>query len=262
MLTFKLFGLRLNSMTCEDLVRVTAQIIDGQEKCIIGNHNLHSLYLLNKEPRMHRFYSLARYIHIDGMSLVLLGRIFGKPVRAEHRNQYFDLLPPMAAAAEQRGWRIFYLGSRPDVAAKATQKLRLHYPGLNIVARDGYFDATKGANENRRVVDQINEYKPDILLVGMGMPRQEIWVAENFAELEAKAIFCCGGLMDLVSGESPIAPRWLGRLCLEWAYRLFSEPARLWRRYLIEPWALGGRLLGVYLKSGQLTLLASQDESE
>jgi len=201
---------------------------------------------------MREFYSLTDYNHIDGMSLVLLGRLLGLPLKREHRTGYMDLLPLLAEQAADHGWRIFYLGSRPGMAAKAARILKSRYPGLQIRTHHGHFNAEHSGPENQAVLAEIKAYAPDILMVGMGMPRQEVWVLENQKEITARAVFCCGALMDYVAGEIPTAPRWIGRLGFEWLYRLLSEPARLWRRYLLEPWSVMGRLTQLYLSRTHL----------
>ena len=130
--SFDLLGIHLHAMTKQDLVSTVVQAVDARTRCIIGNHNLHSLYLWGNEPKMRNFYFLADYINIDGMSLVLLGRLFGRPFKSEHRTNYIDLLPLFADEATKRQWRVFYLGSRPGVAEKAARTLRSRYPGLQI----------------------------------------------------------------------------------------------------------------------------------
>jgi N-acetylglucosaminyldiphosphoundecaprenol N-acetyl-beta-D-mannosaminyltransferase len=95
---------------------------------------------------------------------------------------------------------------------------------------------------------QINAYAPHVLFVGMGMPRQEIWILDNQTSLNANAILPAGALMDYMAGEIPTPPRWLASLYLEWLYRLISEPARLWRRYLVEPWFVLGQVLRHQIK--------------
>ena len=196
---------------------------------------------------MREFYSLTDYTHIDGMSLVVLGRLFGLPFRREHRTGYMDFLPLLAEKAAEREWRIFYLGSKPGVAEKAARILRNRYTGLQIHTHHGHFNAEPGGPENQAVLAQIKAYAPDVLMVGMGMPRQEVWVLENQKEINARAVFCCGALMDYVAVEIPTPARWIGRLGFEWLYRLLSEPDRLWRRYLLEPWSVMERLTLLYL---------------
>ena len=258
----ELLGIRLHAMTAHDLVGAAARSIGDRARCIIGHHNLHSLYLWCHDQKVRDYYSVADYIHIDGMSLVLLGRLFGLPLRAEHRTTYVDLLPLLAAEAARRQWRVFCLGSRPGVAEKAARTLRAQYPGLQIAARDGYFKTDQSGEENQAVLADIRGYAPDILMVGMGMPRQEMWIAENLMDIGAHAVFCCGAMMDYVAGEIPTPPRWFGPLGFEWLYRLFSEPARLWRRYLLEPWVILICAIKGYYRSGHLSITAGANTRE
>jgi UDP-N-acetyl-D-mannosaminuronic acid transferase (WecB/TagA/CpsF family) len=88
-------------------------------------------------------------------------------------------------------------------------------------------------------------------MVGMGMPLQEKWITENLDHIAAQTIFCAGALMDYVAGEVPTCPRWLAGIGFEWLYRLLIEPARLWHRYLVEPWFILGQLGGAYFKRGR-----------
>src|SRR5690242_21924421 len=109
-----LLGIRIQALSKLDLVETISQATTNNAQSIIGNHNLHSLYLWFHESRMREFYRLADYIHIDGMSIVLLGRLMGLPLKREHRTGYMDFLPILAKEVAKRGWRIFYLGSKPD----------------------------------------------------------------------------------------------------------------------------------------------------
>jgi N-acetylglucosaminyldiphosphoundecaprenol N-acetyl-beta-D-mannosaminyltransferase len=86
------------------------------------------------------------------------------------------------------------------------------------------------------VLAAIRSFRPHILMVGMGMPRQEHWILDNLDEIEVRVILTAGACMDYVAGAVPTPPRWMGRWGLEWLFRLGSDPTRLWRRYLIEPW--------------------------
>ncbi|HLY62262.1 MAG TPA: WecB/TagA/CpsF family glycosyltransferase [Terriglobia bacterium] len=247
--SFDLFGIRLHALSKIDLVREVSHAVTNHSTSIIGNHNLHSLYLWFQEPRMREFYSFADYIHIDGMSIILLGRLLGLPLRREHRTAYMDLLPILAQEAVKKDWRIFYLGSKPGVAEKAARILRSQHKGLQIATHHGHFDPTQTGTENQSILAEIKAYSPDILMVGMGMPRQEAWVIENRKDIAAHAVFCCGALMDYVAGEIPTPPRWIGLLGFEWLYRLLSEPGRLWRRYLLEPWSVMGQIARLVLSS-------------
>jgi len=246
---FDLLGIRIHALSKRELVDIVSRAVNGRAQYIIGNHNLHSLYLWFQEPRMREFYSMADYTHIDGMAVVLLGRLLGLALKREHRTGYMDFLPLLAEEAAKQEWRIFYLGSRPGVAEKAAQILRKRYPGLQVVTHHGHFDLNQNGVENQAVLAEITACAPDVLMVGMGMPRQEVWVLENRKEIVARTVFCCGALMDYVAGEIPTPPRWIGRLGFEWLFRLISERARLWRRYLLEPWTVMKQLSRLYWQS-------------
>jgi N-acetylglucosaminyldiphosphoundecaprenol N-acetyl-beta-D-mannosaminyltransferase len=245
--TFNLLGLQIQTLSKLELVSIVSEAVQKRARAIVGNHNLHSLYVCFNEPRMRAFYSLSDYTHIDGMSIVVLGQLLGLPFERKHRTGYMDLLPDLAKEAAKRDWRVYYLGAKPGVAKKAAHALTIRYPGLQIRTHHGHFNAEQAGFENQTVLADIKAYDPDILMVGMGMPRQEVWVLENHKELTARAIFCCGALMDYVAGEIPTPPRWIGRIGFEWVYRLVSEPDRLWRRYLLEPWSVMSELTRFYL---------------
>ncbi|MEM6754470.1 MAG: WecB/TagA/CpsF family glycosyltransferase, partial [Cyanobacteria bacterium P01_C01_bin.38] len=145
------------------------------------------------------------------------------------------------------GWRIFYLGSKPGVAEKGADILRQKFPNLKIACAHGYIDASKDSQENIDTIAAINAFQPHILMVGMSMPRQEHWILDNLEQLQTNAILPSGACIDYVAGAVPTPPRWMGRMGLEWLYRLFSEPKRLWKRYLIQPWFVAKLLIQEYM---------------
>lgn len=242
-------GIRLHLATRKELLHLVGEQFEKRAQVILANHNLHSLYLFLRQAKLREFYSQAEFCHIDGMPLVLLARLFGFPARRDHRVTYVDLIRPLMALAAHQGWRVFYLGSAPGVAERGAATLRSSYPSLQIRTMHGYFSTEKGCDENLRVLDSIRDYSPHILMVGMGMPRQELWIHQNRASFSANVILPCGAAMDYVAGSVPMPPRWAGRMGLEWAFRLFNEPGRLWQRYLVEPWFLTRVVLQELIKS-------------
>ena len=141
-----------------------------------------------------------------------------------------DLFPRIAELAQAEGVSIYLLGGKPGTTAKMVEKIRETYPNLTIAGhRDGYFDAT----QNRDVVEEINTSQADILLVAMGVPKQEQWIDANRDSLEVGLAMGVGGLFDFVSGSMPRAPLWMREIGMEWAYRLYQEPGRMWRRYIL-----------------------------
>jgi N-acetylglucosaminyldiphosphoundecaprenol N-acetyl-beta-D-mannosaminyltransferase len=234
--THSMLGTRVDALTIEDLHAHIGESIRKGNRRIFASHNLHSLYLQRTDAKLRSFYENADYIRIDGMAIVLLGRLLGLPIRREHRVTYVDWLPLFMAEAARAGWRVFYLGSRPGVAERAACMLRGRFPGLQIATAHGFFDARADSPENQGVIDAINGFGAHVLMVGMGMPRQQHWVLENYEKLVVNAISTSGAALDYVVGEIPTPPRWAGRIGLEWLFRLAAEPRRLGARYLIEPW--------------------------
>ena len=234
--SYDLLGVRINPLAIPDLHAIIAETINSCQRCVIASQNLHSIYLYHRNAKMRAFGAHVQYMRTDGMSLVLLGRLLGYPLRREHRVTYVDWVRPLMAEATLQSWRIFYLGSKPGVAECGAEILRKEFPGLQIMNADGYFDATAGSAENQKILQSINAYQPNVLMVGMGMPRQEHWILDNLESIHANVILTCGACIDYIAGEIPTPPRLMGRLGLEWLYRLLSEPRRLWKRYLLEPW--------------------------
>jgi N-acetylglucosaminyldiphosphoundecaprenol N-acetyl-beta-D-mannosaminyltransferase len=211
--------------------------IRERQRWIIANHNLHSVYLFHRYPRLREFYSHVHWTYLDGMPLVALGRLYGYPLERQQRVTHADWMGPLMELAAGSGWRVFNLGSPRQVAERGAAQLRKRYPALQIEVSDGYFDARCDSDENEALVARINAYRPDLLMVGMGMPRQEFWTQENFARLKAHVILSSNGAaFEYVAGAVPTPPRWAGRMGLEWIFRLVHEPRRLFARYLIEPW--------------------------
>jgi N-acetylglucosaminyldiphosphoundecaprenol N-acetyl-beta-D-mannosaminyltransferase len=230
-------GLTLQPRSLQEMNLLVEQGIRDHRNWIIANHNLHSLYLLHKHPKLREFYSGVQWTHIDGMPLVALGRLYGYPLERQHRVTLVDWTYPLMELAASKGWRVFHLGSSEGSAERGAARLRTLYPGLQIEVSGGYFDARYGSSENEAMLERINAYRPDLLMVGMGMPRQEIWTQENCARLKADVILSSvGAAFDYVAGAVPTPPRWSGRLGLEWAFRLAHDPVRLFSRYFIEPW--------------------------
>jgi N-acetylglucosaminyldiphosphoundecaprenol N-acetyl-beta-D-mannosaminyltransferase len=231
---FTLLGVVVDPLTIAELNERIAKAVARGERWIIAHHNLHSVYLHHRDPKMRAFFARAHVVHIDGMPLIYWARVLGYPVTKQHRVTYVDWVHPLMATAAAEGWRVFYLGGKPGVAARAAEKLRRQYSGLVLETRHGYFTP----EENDAVLEEIARFQPHVLMVGMGMPRQEHWVLDNLERISANAILTAGACFDYVAGVIPTPPRWMGRMGLEWLYRLWSEPRRLARRYLLEPWFL------------------------
>jgi N-acetylglucosaminyldiphosphoundecaprenol N-acetyl-beta-D-mannosaminyltransferase len=223
-------------MTIADMHVLIHQAVTTRERLLMVSQNLHSVYLHARTEALRQLQDKANYIRIDGIPIVYFGRLLGFPISKSHRTGWMDWLDPFMQEAALKGWRIFYLGSKPGIADKGAHILKRRYPELQIATAHGYFNAEPQHQDNQDVLRQIRTFNTDVLVVGMGMPRQERWILQNYDAISAPVILTSGACMDYVAGEIKVPPRWLGPIGLEWLYRLVSEPRRLWRRYLIEPW--------------------------
>jgi N-acetylglucosaminyldiphosphoundecaprenol N-acetyl-beta-D-mannosaminyltransferase len=225
----------------EEVFHFVAGRLARSQGAVIANHNLHSLYLAGKSPAVRAFFAAADLVEVDSTPLILWARLIGRSSRPFHRCTYLDWRDLFWARAQAEGWRVFFVGGAPGVADKAREAILADFPDVNLAVHHGYFDAAAGSAENAAVVEAINAFAPQILLVGMGMPRQEVWVLENHPALTAPcASFTVGGAFDYEAGAQKAAPRWMGRLGVEWLFRLVADPRRLFVRYCIEPWSLVG----------------------
>lgn len=172
----------------------------------------------------------ADLVYCDGYGVRLAARVLNRPV--PHRMTGADRTWGLATLCELSGHPMYLLGSEPPIAREAAARLRVRYPRLDVVgAHHGFFSVDSPHNE--RVIEDIKAHKARIVLVGMGTPKQELWVDRYADSLDGAVVWTVGALFDYVSGHTPRAPRWLADPGLEWIFRLAIEPQRMWRRYLI-----------------------------
>lgn len=172
----------------------------------------------------------------DGIGLIYGSKMKKKPLK--ERVTGFDLSMELINIANMEGYSLYLLGAKPGVAQRAMENLKHDYPDLNIVGcHDGYFKGThlgmKNHPEEKKVIDEINELKPDIIFLGLGFPKQELWIEENGDKLKTKIIIGNGGVIDILSGDMKRAPEVFIKLNLEWFYRLITDPSRIKRQMAI-----------------------------
>lgn len=165
----------------------------------------------------------------DGMPIVMASRWLRAPLR--ERVTGADLVPLLAARAARRGYRLFMLGARPDVAAAARERMERENPGLRVVGCMSPPVGSVVTMDNQSILSRIDEARPDILLVAFGNPKQEKWIHMHRDRLRVPVCVGVGGTFDFIAGATARAPGWMQRSGLEWLYRLAQEPRRLWRRY-------------------------------
>lgn len=218
----------------EVLAHMIARHREGR-RTIVGYHNLHTLYVTRRCVDIRTFYDRADIIYADGMPLILWARLLGLEVTRDHRMTLSSWAPEVLESFRQRGWRLFYLGATPEACEKGADAFRNMAPGLEVQTRDGFFDAKKDSEDNQALLREIAAFEPDVLMIGMGTPRQERWIVDNLDALDIPIIWSVGAAIEYFAGTKARPPALVGRLGLEWLYRLISEPRRLWYRYLVEP---------------------------
>ena len=233
-----LLGQPIDLVKPEEVLHHMQRWILEKKKAIVANHNLNSLALMRRVPEMRAFYERADLIELDSTPLVHFARALGLNSRPFHRCTYLDWRDHFWSLVNRNGWRVMYVGGAADVVEVARDRLLARYPRARISVRDGFFDMTPGSDGNQDVLDQAALFQPHILFVGMGMPRQELWIQQNLDTLPDCVIFSVGAAFDYEAGAQKAAPRWMGRMGIEWLYRVTADPKRLFRRYFIEPWSL------------------------
>ena len=224
-------GVGVDRITAGELHEEITRLV-RRRSGIVLNVNAHCLNLCHGDEGLRDFFAEADVVFCDGTGVRLAARMLGD--RIPERITYADWLPRLAARAERHGFSLFFLGARPGVAGEAARRLRRSYPGLKIVgARHGFFDQRTGSPENEAAVAEINAARPDVLILGLGMPLQERWLMENRHRLEFGVALTGGAVFDYASGRLRRGPRLLTDNGLEWLARLLIEPRRLWRRYLV-----------------------------
>jgi len=192
--------------------------------------NAHVLNQSRTDPGLRQALSSSDLVYCDGYGVRLAARLIGLTV--PHRMTGADWIWGVAALCQESGRSLYLLGSDPGASAEAAEGLKRWYPELEVSGtHHGYFGL--GTPHSERVLEHIAEVKPDILLVGMGTPQQELWVERNHDRIDASVVWTVGALFDYVSGRVPRAPHWISDNGFEWIFRLVVEPRRMWRRYLL-----------------------------
>ena len=185
-------------------------------------------------PELSAAYAGASLSLVDGTPLLWSARLLGRPLPQKVSGS--DLLEPLIARAALRGWRVFLTGAGPGVAREAARQLTTRHPGLRIVGVDSPQIAVSpgSGDQSDAAVERIRAAGADLVLVGFGSPKQELWIHRHAGALGPAVAVAVGAGIDFAAGRARRSPRWISRAGLEWAFRLVQEPRRLWRRYLVN----------------------------
>jgi N-acetylglucosaminyldiphosphoundecaprenol N-acetyl-beta-D-mannosaminyltransferase len=243
--TFDVMGLRLHNIHRSSIVDCVVEAVQGERKLLVVNANAHCVTLSQTEPWMRGLFAEADIAFCDGAGVQMATRILKG--FTPHRTT-----PPewIGSALERLGpkARVFWLGGAPDVAQQAASAFEARYDVVTAGVQHGFFDASPGSAESRAIIARINDSRSTVLLVNMGMPRQERWLWDNWQALGPVVAITAGALVDHAAGRVSRPPRWVANLGVEWLIRLLREPRRLWRRYLLGLPVFGTYLLGYAIR--------------
>lgn len=211
--------------------------------------NAHHITLLQHDAHFRKIYEDAFLVVPDGVSLVWASKLLNGPILPGRVNGT-DLFERLCEVAATKNLRVFLLGGRPEAADSAAKTLQQRHPNINIV---GTYCPPYGFEADTAEMALINTKvraaAPDILFVGLGAPKQEYWMYANCQDLGVPISLGIGVSFEFVSGMVPRAPIWMQKLCLEWFFRLITEPRRLWRRFVVANsyflWLLFKQRLGL-----------------
>jgi N-acetylglucosaminyldiphosphoundecaprenol N-acetyl-beta-D-mannosaminyltransferase len=218
-----------------DLPAATSEMIEavaGGRRAYACTCPVYTLMQAYERPEVRAALEAADWVTPDGMPIVWALRLLG--ARGVTRVYGPDLLLALSAISAARGFSQYYLGGAPGVADALGETLRERYPGLVVAGT--YcppFRALEEAEE-LAMLDGINASGAQMVWVGLGSPKQDLWMARYRPQLAAPLLVGVGAAFDFLTGRQRQAPPWMRRAGLEWLFRLGSDPRRLWRRYLIS----------------------------
>ena len=228
--TTDIFGIAVETEPPAVLLRRILAWAEHGERRRVSYVNAHVLNQSLSNPDLGQALRASDLVYCDGYGVRLAARLIGLTV--PYRMTGADWIWGVAALCQKSERSLYLLGSDPGSSAEAAAALRRWYPTLDVRGtHHGYFGLETAHSE--RVLEHIAEHRPDVLLVGMGTPQQEMWVDRNWDRIDASVVWTVGALFDYVAGRVPRAPHWIADNGLEWIFRLAVEPRRMWRRYLL-----------------------------
>lgn len=216
------------------------QAIDHIEYCIqhriIGQvitPNVDQIVRMEWDEYFRKICQECELLLVDGHPLLWTARLYKQPFKEKICGS--DLVPELCDMAAKKGYSVFLLGAAPGVAMKAANNLLKVNPKLKVA---GVYSPPLGFEKDEKEIENINkilyESKADMLFVGMGVPKQDIFIYENMHKYQIPMSFSIGGTIDFIAGEQKRAPKWIRKIGFEWLYRLLKDPKRMFKRYIID----------------------------
>ena len=226
--TITVLGVPVAALTVLQAISEVSRLLAEPGPQTLVYVNAHSVNLARSHIRYRACLAGADLVLNDGSGLALAARVGGRRFPANLNGT--DFTPEVLRLAARRGLGVYLLGGRDGVAARAADRLRELVPGLRVV---GHHHGYVGQRQGREVAERIKESGADLVLVAMGNPRQELWLAEHLPATGAALGVAVGAFLDFAAERVPRAPKWMRAAGIEWLYRLGREPRRLFTRYVV-----------------------------
>ena len=231
----KFMNTEIDNLTMEETLQVVDILIQKQKNAYVVTPNVDHIVKLESNENLKKAYSEADLILADGKPLIWASKIYRKPIKEKISGS--DLFPELCKHSAKKSYKMFFLGAKEGVAAKAAEKLKEKYKGLEIV---GCYAPPMGFENDSVELDKITSLiksvNPHILILALGCPKQEIFAHQYRKAFNVPLTFCLGATLDFEAGNVKRAPHWMANVGLEWAYRMYKEPKRMFKRYVLEDW--------------------------
>lgn len=233
----------IDNLTMDEALQKIDVLIQQNRCAYVVTPNVDHIVRLEKGGILNDVYKNADLILADGKPLIWISKWYKTPIKEKISGS--DLFPKLCEMASNKGYRVFFLGAAKGVASKAAQNLKNKYPALIVAGTySPPFGFESDSNEMDKIKKMIKESKPHILVVGLGCPKQEMFIYRNKDDLNIPISLGLGASLDFEAGVVKRAPAWMSNHGLEWVFRLLKDPKRLAKRYLIDD----SKILGMILK--------------
>lgn len=223
----------VNNVTMEETLESIDGMISGDKKSYVVAINVDVVMKIEKDKYLKKITDEADMVLVDGKPLIWISKWHKKPIKEKISGS--DLVPLLCKRAEEKGYTMFILGGKDGIAEQAKAKLEKKHPNIKIVGTYAPpFGFEKNQEELKKINDMISEKHPDLLIACFGCPKQEKFIYENYQSYAAKVSVCAGATVDFLAGNVKRAPKWMSDHGLEWLYRFFQEPKRLFKRYFVD----------------------------
>lgn len=233
MARIKFMNTCIDNLTMSETLNEIDKLIQKKICSYVVTPNVDHIVRLEKDEELQKVYKNASLILIDGKPLIWISKWYKTPIKEKISGS--DLFPKVCELAANKNYTMYLLGAAEGVADTAAKNLMKKYPGLNVVGTySPPFGFEKNEQEMIKIKTQIQEVHPDILIVGLGCPKQEKFMYYHCKELGVPISFGLGASIDFEAGNIKRAPKWMSNHGLEWLYRFSKEPKRLFKRYFVD----------------------------